>query len=175
MSRQSQESDSERVNASIATRAVCAEDEAFLLKLYASTRREEFAALPWTETQLEAFLRIQFVAQSRGYAAQFAAADHRLILFNDELAGQIMIDRTGAEIHLVDISLLTEYRNKGIGAILVGNLLAEAEQEGRSVVLKVWHNNPDRHLYERLGFSKTGDHDLYSQMEWRPKNCSESL
>lgn len=169
MSRQSQESDTERTHAGISTRTVCAEDEAFLLKVYASTRREEFAALPWTEAQLEAFLRMQFVAQRGSYAAQFAAADHRIVLFNDELAGQIMIGRTGAEIHLVDISLLPEYRNKGIGSSLIGNLLADAEREGRSVHLQVLQNNPASHLYERLGFSKTGDNEIYSQMQWRPK------
>ena len=170
MSYQSDASNSERAEASLGSRPVCVDDEAFLLKVYASTRREEFAAIPWTETQLEAFLRMQFVAQSRDYAAQYAEADHRIILHNGEMAGRIMTAGTDEGIHLVDISLLPEFRNRGIGTILIGNLLADAVRESFSVHLQVLQNNPAKHLYERLGFSIAGEHDFYFHMQWSPRN-----
>ena len=170
MGEQSQES-RRGVNAtSIALRPVCEEDEDFLLKVYVSTRREEFAAIPWPEAQLAAFLGMQFVAQRRDYAAQYPQAEHRIILFNDEMAGRIMTGRTIEGIHLVDISLLPEYRNAGVGTILIGNLLADAEREGVPVHLQVLQTSPAKRLYERLGFTKTSDHDFYSRMQWRPKN-----
>jgi ribosomal protein S18 acetylase RimI-like enzyme len=170
MEHQTQENNSQRVQAGITLRPVCADDEAFLLKVYASTRREEFASIPWTAAQLEAFLRMQFVAQRRDYETQYPKADHRIILFNDELAGRIMTAGTDEGIYLVDISLLPEYRNRGLGTNLIGNLLADAEREGVSVHLQVLQTNPARQLYERLAFSIIGEHDFYSRMLWRPKN-----
>ena len=86
------------------------------------------------------------------------------------MAGRIMTARTNDGIHLVDISLLPEFRNRGIGTILIGNLLADAERAGLAVHLQVLQNNSARHLYERLGFSRTGEHDFYFRMQWRPKN-----
>jgi ribosomal protein S18 acetylase RimI-like enzyme len=166
MVNQSQESSRHITNTSIALRPVREDDEDFLLKVYASTRREEFALLPWTEAQLLAFLKMQFVAQRRGYEAQYPLAEHQIILCNDAMAGRIMTGRTDKGICLVDISLLPEYRNAGVGTILIGNLLAEASREGLAVHLEVLQTSPARRLYERLGFSKTGEHDFYFQMQW---------
>jgi ribosomal protein S18 acetylase RimI-like enzyme len=157
-------------HASIALRPTGTEDEEFLLRVYASTRREELAAIPWTDVQREAFFRMQFAAQKRAYEARYPEADHRVILSNGEMAGRIMTARTDEGIQLVDISLLPEYRNAGIGGFLIGNLLADAEREGVCVNLEVLQSNPAKHLYERLGFSKTSDHDIYSRMQWCPKN-----
>src|SRR5262249_37623012 len=39
------------------------DDADFLLALYASTREEELAVVPWTDEQRDAFLRQQFTAQ----------------------------------------------------------------------------------------------------------------
>src|SRR3712207_8583920 len=38
-------------------------DDEFLLDVYASTRSEELAPVPWTDEQKRAFLRMQFDAQ----------------------------------------------------------------------------------------------------------------
>ena len=48
---------------SITLRPIGPDDEAFLYRVYASTREEELAPLGWNEAQKTAFLRMQFTAQ----------------------------------------------------------------------------------------------------------------
>jgi len=68
----------------------------------------------------------------------------------------------------VDISLLPEYRNRGIGAALIHTLIETAMAEGQAVKLQVLRMNPAQHLYQRLGFVVTGQDEMYIQMEIRP-------
>jgi hypothetical protein len=44
-------------------RPVQEEDEALLLEIYASTRADEMALVPWNGAQKQAFLHMQFSAQ----------------------------------------------------------------------------------------------------------------
>ena len=48
----------------IAFRPITSEDTDFLYTVYAQTRTEELAPVPWTEAQKEAFLRSQFDAHT---------------------------------------------------------------------------------------------------------------
>ena len=143
------------------------EDQEFLFKVYASTRLHELAPLGWSGPQQEAFLRMQFNAQQRWYEMSYASADHNIILLEGQPVGRIMVMRGPHKNHLVDIALLSEYRNRGLGARLIGELVAESKKAGIPVGLQVLKNNPAIHLYERLGFVRTGEDDLYYQMESR--------
>lgn len=150
-------------------RAAEAEDEAFLYELYASTRAEEIAALSlggWNATQQEIFLRMQFNAQRQQYA-EFPNADHRIILRDSRPIGRLFVHRLQTEICLTDIALLPEYRGSGLGTKLIGDLLAEAALADKPVKLHVLRGNRARGLYERLGFTVTGDDGMYFEMEWR--------
>ena len=80
--------------------------------------------------------------------------------------GRILVDRSGETIRLVDIALLTEFRGRGIGSILLRRLLDEGAAAGKRVVLSVYKFNPAMRLYERLGFFKVAEDGLYVQMQW---------
>ncbi|MEP7336638.1 MAG: GNAT family N-acetyltransferase [Acidobacteriota bacterium] len=150
----------------ITLRAVEADDEAFLYKLYASTRAEEMAVFGWDTAQQEMFLKMQFNAQRLQYA-EFPNADHRIILRDGQPIGRLLLLRLEAELCLADIALLAEHRGAGLGAKLIRDLLAEAAQAGKPVRLHVAHGNRARRLYERLDFAPTGDDGIYCAMEWR--------
>jgi GNAT superfamily N-acetyltransferase len=143
-------------------------DEAFLYLLYASTRAEEVAAWGWDETQQEAFLRMQFNAQRQSYEWQYPLAERRIILRDGEPAGRMIVHRADEEFLLVDIAILPEHRNSGIGAALIKGLLDEAALARKPVRLHVGRVNPARRLYERLGFVCISDTGTYFSMEWRP-------
>ncbi len=72
-------------------RPVTAADEEFLFRVYAGTRQEEVAAWGWDTAQQNAFLRMQFTAQKRSYAASYPDAEHQLILESDEPVGRIIV------------------------------------------------------------------------------------
>jgi ribosomal protein S18 acetylase RimI-like enzyme len=147
-------------------------DQDFVFKLYAGTRVHELTALGWNSAQQEAFLRMQFAAQQRWYEMAYAAADHQIICADDEAIGRIMVLDQPNRILLVDIALLPEQRNHGIGARLIGQLIARSDESGIPVGLQVLKTNPAIHLYQRLGFVQTGEDDMYFQMERKPASNS---
>jgi GNAT superfamily N-acetyltransferase len=145
-----------------------AHDEAFLQDLYASTRADELAPLGWSLAQQRAFTQMQYQAQRRSYLAQFPAAEYWIIQRAGADVGRLIVDRSGAVIRLIDISLLPEHRNGGLGSGLLRDLQAEAVRAGKPVGMHVDRANRARRLYERLGFVMTAEGDFYTEMAWRP-------
>lgn len=152
----------------ITLRPVEPEDGPFLLRVYASTRNEELASVPWTGEQKEAFLEMQFGAQSRHYREHYPDADFLIILAEGRPTGRLYVARWPREVRIVDISLLPEYRGKGIGTSLLKGLLTEADATGKPVTIHVERFNPALHLYERLGFRAVADRGVYLLMERPP-------
>jgi GNAT superfamily N-acetyltransferase len=144
------------------------EDEPFLYELYCSTRVEEMAAWGLDQAQQRAFLELQFKARQRHYDIAFSGAEHKLILCDDRPIGRILVYRSEREIRLVDIALLSEQRNGGIGASLIQALLEEARTTGKSVTLHVDKVSRAARLYERLGFSVIDETGGSYKMEWQP-------
>src|SRR6266571_1413372 len=123
------------------------EDEPFLFELYASTRGDEMALVGWNKPQQEASLRMQFNAQRSSYAMQFPNADYRIIVHDGRAAGRLIVDRSGEDILLIDVALLPEFRNAGIGSALVKQVMAEAAQAQKPFKLHVEKFNRARRLY----------------------------
>ncbi len=154
----------------ISLRAVRDGDREFLFVLYASTRAEELAPVPWTDGQKEAFLRQQFEAQDRFWRQHYDAAGFSIVEVNGNPAGRLYVHRGPDEIRVVDIALLPPYRNAGTGTRLFASVLADADAKGLPVRIHVEAVNPARRLYERLGFVPIADRGVYVQMERPPRS-----
>ena len=128
----------------VSLRAVAPEDEEFLLRVYAGTREDELARVPWSEEQKDAFVRQQSAAQRREYDAHYPAAEYDVILLDGRPAGRVWVGRDDAEIHLLDIALLREAQNCGVGT-----------------------NTDAMRFYGRLGFVAFEEVGPYLHMEWR--------
>ncbi len=154
----------------VALRPVAPEDERLLLDVYASTRADELAQIPWDEAQREAFLRMQLAARDRSYRMYYQGLEDSVILFEDRPAGRLLVVRGEDEFRLADIALLPEFRRAGLGTALVKELMDEAGRRGLPLRLQVekW-NTAARRLYERLGFATTGENDTHFQMEYWPR------
>jgi GNAT superfamily N-acetyltransferase len=151
-------------------RQVSPSDEDFLFEVYASTRAEELAQLPWDDDQRESFLRMQFNAQQQDYQRRFPDADHRLILLDDQPIGRHYVARSESEIRILEIAILPAHRLKGIGTRLVTGLLDEAVQTRQIVRIYVERFNPALSLFERLGFAPVDDIGSHFLLEWRGLN-----
>lgn len=152
----------------ITLRPITPVDQPFLYTLYASTRTAELALLPWSEAQKRAFLQMQFAAQTAFYQQRFAQATFHIVYLADEPIGRFYVARQVAEIHLIDITLLPAYRNQGIGAHVLRNLLAEGALRQTPVRLQVAVDNPAQRLYTRLGFAPQETSGVYLTMVWQP-------
>ena len=143
-------------------------DLPFLARVFASTRAEELAPVPWTEEQKRAFLAQQFAAQSADYARNYPDASFDVVIVDGEPAGRLILDRGERELHIVDIALLPEHRGRGIGTRLLRPLLDEADRDDLTVAIYVEHANRALSLYRRLGFAAVGDTGVYLRMERPP-------
>lgn len=156
----------ENSDQSITLRAATAEDEEFLVQLFASTRPEEITALGANTAAARSFIEMQFTVQRRSYNACYPAAENQIIVINDEPIGRMLVDRTGDAIVLVDIALLENYRDRGIGSLLIRQLIGESVSRQKHVRLAVYKFNPAFRLYQRLGFVVSAEEGLYLKMEY---------
>ena len=102
-------------------------DAAFLSRLYCDTRRNEVAAWGWAPAQEELFLTMQFDAQRRGYRQRYPNAVGRIVRIAETDAGRLLVNEESSAMHLIDIALLEEYRNRGIGTHLIHELQRECD------------------------------------------------
>ena len=156
------------MDGSITFRPVGPADQGLLYEIYASTRADELAIVPWSDEQKAAFLRMQFEAQRRDYEANYPDASFQVILRDGVPAGRLYVDHRDDSIHIIDIALLPAHRNAGIGSRLLTELQAEAARAGKPVCIHVERFNPAQRLYRRLGFREIADQGVYWLMEWSP-------
>ena len=149
-------------------RPPAAADEAFLFRLFCSTREDELALWDAPTEVKAAFLRMQFDAQRAHYGRHFAAADHDIVTVSGEPVGRILVDRTRDEIRVVDLAILTERRNAGIGSRLMRALLDESLATGKPVRVHAFKPSRAVGFYERMGFLRTGDEGPHWALEWKP-------
>jgi ribosomal protein S18 acetylase RimI-like enzyme len=153
---------------SVSIRPATKDDEAFLLRLFGSTR-PEFSLLNLPESQLNALMSMQFNAQRQQYDDSYPAAENNIVLHDEDRIGRMLVDRGAREFTLIDIALLPEHRNAGVGAKLVQQLLDEAFAARKLVRLHVWKSNPALHLYQRLGFTVVTEQSTYLEMLFQPQ------
>src|SRR2546425_8545903 len=96
----------------IARRPAVAEDDAFFLQLYQSSRGEDLRGLGWDEDRISEFLEMQYEAQGNFHAGDFPNASNEVILLDSQPVGRLTVDRRVDEIRLVDLALLPDYRNR---------------------------------------------------------------
>jgi ribosomal protein S18 acetylase RimI-like enzyme len=153
----------------LSLRPVAPEDEDFLLRVYASTREDELAQVPWDEARKDAFVRQQSAAQRREYDANYPRAEYDVILLGGHPAGRVWVGRDNVEIHLLDIALLPEAQNRGVGTAILRALIEESQRTRKRLRHMVFVLNADaRRFYERLGFVVFEEVGPYLHMEWRP-------
>ncbi|GAB3242640.1 GNAT family N-acetyltransferase [Nocardioides dilutus] len=149
-------------------RPVRADDRAFLVALYGSTRDAELSQVAWEPGQREAFIEMQFAAQDVQYRAHNPNGAFDVIEVDGEPVGRLYVDRRPGDIRIVDISVVPQRRGAGIGSRLIGGLQEEAAATFSCLSIHVEVHNPAATLYERLGFVEVSERGVYRLMEWRP-------
>lgn len=152
---------------SLRLRLITAEDDAFLARVYASSRAEELAVTGWPEELKADFCRRQFDAQSAYYAENYPGAAFQIIERDGWPVGRLYVDRWEKEIRIVDITLLPEFRGSGVGTKLLRELQEEARVAGKLLTIHVERFNRALGLYQRLGFQQIEDKGVYLLMEWK--------
>jgi GNAT superfamily N-acetyltransferase len=142
----------------------CDDDLAFLCALYASTRTDELAPVPWPEEQKRAFLEHQFALQREQYRHHYVGAEWLVIERDGEPVGRLYLKRS-SEVRLMDIALLPALRGSGLGTHITRTLLDWADASGLRVTLHVEPFNPAYRMYRRLGFAYVRSTGVYHFLE----------
>jgi len=142
------------------------DDEDFLLEVYKSSRGDDLRELGWSEDRIREFLRMQYEAQQRFFDSEYSQANNQIILLEDRPVGRMFVDRREHEIRCLDVALLPEYRNAGMGTFLLRQLQDEARRASKPLRLQIIRFNRAVNLFERLGFMRTSETGMHFQMEW---------
>jgi ribosomal protein S18 acetylase RimI-like enzyme len=133
------------------TRPASSEETGFVEGLIAADVQARLGSLP-TELRHQ-LVSLQVRAQRSHLASAWPEARDRILV--DETGagvGRLLVGRSGAVLHVLDLRVATAHRGRGIASAALGALLDEADAEGLAVELHVEPGNPARRLYERLGF-----------------------
>ena len=151
----------------IKQRPVAPDDRDFLLDVYEASRETELSMTPWDAAQKRTFATHQFGAQTAHYLETYPDAAHDIILYNNEPAGRLYVDRGKERIEILDVTILPEHHKNGIATAIVKELQSEAAATDRSLAIYVEKFNPSQKLFGDLGFIVTEDDGINLRFEWR--------
>lgn len=151
--------------AQITLREVCIGDREFLLSVYAAGREIELSMVPWVAAQRRVFVEHQFDAQNLHYRTYYEGSTHEIILFDGVPAGRLYLSRAD-QIAILDIAVLPEFRNRGIGTAVIRRLRDEATRSNLSLRIYMESYNPFQILFTELGFEVVQDDGVMRQFVW---------
>jgi ribosomal protein S18 acetylase RimI-like enzyme len=153
---------------SVTTRAATEQDDAFLFALFKAVRLPGFAHVPLAPAQLEMLMRTQFAGQKHSYGTLYPGGDS-IVLLEGKPIGRMWVHRGPARHQLVDIALMPEFQNRGIGAALVTEAIAAARVAGARLCCSVAvTNRGSLNFHQRLGFQIVRQDEVYYNLAVEP-------
>jgi GNAT superfamily N-acetyltransferase len=154
--------------AGLTFRPIADDDQQFLARVYASTRKQELAATSMSDMQKAALLLLEFRAQHAHFLEHYPQADMLVVMGGGDEIGRLYIARWPTRHGIIDLTLLPEYRRHGAGEVLLRDLMDEAAAAAKDLSILVEKFNPAMRLCQRLGFVAEKDKGAYDLMRWKP-------
>ena len=136
-----------------------------------SIERTYFETQRWLIEELFGWRGDEF--ERTKFAESYDESASSIIVASGADVGWLMIVRSGDEIELAQIYIVPESQSRGIGTILVNQLVDEARRNRIPLRLSTAKINPARRLYERLGFVVTHEDQYKVYMEFRDQTSAE--
>jgi ribosomal protein S18 acetylase RimI-like enzyme len=147
------------------------DDQEFLYRLFCSVHSEKLQLVSLNPEEKNRLIELMYQGFNRHYSTLAPASDDRVVLLNNESIGRMILLQMSKEIRLADLAILPEYRQRGIGSALIGQLQAESMMSKRPVRLQVPHFDRALRLYQRLGFYKIDTVGPYLHLEWSSRGA----
>lgn len=149
-------------------RELAADDTPLMFRLYSAVKSDELGMDAWTSELRDHILRMQFEAQQSGYLHDYPRAVRRLIYRDGVAVGWVIVESGEAALLGIDLALLSEERNRGVGTRVIRELQNEAAASNRPFRIMVQRvNQRALALYTRLGFRIIGGDEIHTLLEWR--------
>lgn len=106
--------------------------------------------------------------QNAGFRRVFDPANQFIIQCGDEAVGYLHTNDDGTAIFLAGLYIDEKHRRRGLGTVIIRDILLHAGKSGKSVHLRVHKPNPAGRLYRRLGFRVVQETEAQFIMRWSP-------
>ena len=90
-----------------------------------------------------------------------------VIQLDGEDIGMLKIEKRKDHLYLGDIQLKEAFQRRGIGTLLIRDVMEKAKADGLPLRLRVLRENPVMELYHRLGFVEIKEFKHCYELEWR--------
>ena len=150
----------------ITLRPITDDDREFLLRVYEASRETELSAVQWDAGLKRTFMEHQFDAQDAHYRKHYAGATFDIVLYGGEPCGRLLVHRGDSQFAIMDLTVLPDYRGRGIGGEMVHRIVGEAGDSGRSVRVFLETFNPHQAFFQKRGFAVVEDDGVSRRYEW---------
>jgi|GEM_PF-719069 len=107
--------------------------------------------------------------QSEFFSRYFQTIEFQIIVVNDKNVGIVAFSRSEKSIVIDEIQILPEYQNKGIGTLILSDIIADAQKAKIEINLRVLKvNNIAQNFYNKLGFEKIGNTETHFLLSKKP-------
>ena len=104
--------------------------------------------------------------QRSRFNASWNPAHYQLIVFEKRDAGVIATEERAEEIFLAEIIIIPDMRGRGLGTLIMKNLIRHSSQLGKTLALQVLKKNVQaKSLYEKMGFVIIMETSTHYQMQ----------
>lgn len=90
------------------------------------------------------------------------------VLLYGETVGFFGFDEREDVLEGITIQLAEKARGQGIGSFFLQQVAALSDRTGKPALLRVFHSNPAKGLYQRFGFEAVGETASHCQMRYTP-------
>ncbi len=145
------------------------DDSEFIYNLFAEFKTDELQMHSWPEQMKKQLVNMQFTAHEQHYKTNFPDASDIIVLCDGERSGRLITFETDEVLHVADIIISVGLRGRGIGKIVLEQILDEAEKKGKRCRLNVNKGNRAIELYTRLGAKIISGDEMSFLMEFPEK------
>lgn len=138
-------------------------DAQFLKNLFYQQKLIEYKDFMYDEALILALIEMQYNAKQNAYNDQYPLAESYIAFLDNIPVGKIILDKS-SNYHIVDILILPDHQNKGVGTHIIKTVIKEAKEKSKDISLKVASHNPAKNLYKRLGFEIIETGEVYLEM-----------
>lgn len=89
-----------------------------------------------------------------------------IIFLDNHPIGLLKVDRTDSNIDILQLQIDPDQQGKGLGKMILTDILEEASAEGKTASLSVLKTNKAQHLYSSLGFKVVSEDEHSFFMEF---------
>jgi len=95
--------------------------------------------------------------------------EFQIIVIKNKSVGIVAFSRNKTSINIDEIQLLPEYQNRGIGTLILSDIIASAQKAKIEITLRVLKvNYIAQKFYDKLGFEKIGDTETHFLLKRKP-------